>query len=121
LNDDWGAIEASLARCDEATPSAALAAAREWLFADGRSLERVDRCRRFAVSVGGSVVTGELARVWIADGLNRESRAVVGVRERARTEVERRVAARALGLADAAVAALVCGPEVVLVAPVRPG
>ncbi len=52
LNDDWGAIEASLARCDEATPSAALAAAREWLFADGRSLERVDRCRRFAV-VGG--------------------------------------------------------------------
>lgn len=94
-----------------------IAAAREWLLAGGLRLEQVDRRRRFAASVGGRVVSGELARVWIASGSNGASRALVGVRDCTRVEIERRAAACGLGLPEGAVAALVYGPELALVAP----
>ena len=67
------------------------------------------------------MVSGELARVWIARRSHGESRALVGVLgDRGRAEIERRAAARALGLPEVAVAALVYGPELTLVAPLTP-
>ncbi|HEX2464211.1 MAG TPA: UvrD-helicase domain-containing protein [Thermoanaerobaculia bacterium] len=119
---DWGAIEASMAgRGEKSPPGSPVAAAREWLLAGDRTLTRVDRRRRFAASVGGRVVAGELARVWIASGPDGDLRAVVGIRDRTHSDLERRAAARGLGLPEDAVAALVYGPELVLVVPIRPG
>jgi hypothetical protein len=119
---DWDAIEASMAgRGEKSPPGSPVAAAREWLLAGDRTLTRVDRRRRFAASVGGRVVAGELARVWIASGPDGDLRAVVGIRDRTHSDLERRAAARGLGLPEDAVAALVYGPELVLVVPIRPG
>ena len=59
----------------------AVSRAREWLLAGNRSLERVERRRRFAAPVGGRIVAGELARsldlhrgARSAEGVDRQSR-----------------------------------------------
>jgi hypothetical protein len=117
---DWSAMEASIAgRGDGAAATPAIVRARRWLLEGGARLESVHRRRRVAVSVGGTVGTGELERVWIATDRDGKRRAVVGMRDREpserRVEIERLAAARAFGLRDAAVAVLVSGPEARLI------
>jgi ATP-dependent exoDNAse (exonuclease V) beta subunit len=111
----WDDIEAILAG-EVTEPPAALDAAlraRVWLLGGGRRLERVERRRRLATAVRGTVVTGEIDRVWIATGSGVERRALVGTESPGGAEIERHLAARAFGLADAAVAALVRATELV--------
>ena len=108
----WDEIEAcSPANARRRSTHDGVARAREWLLAGGRRLERIDRRRRFAVSIGATVVFGELTRVWIASDQNGDRRVLVGTTDGARREIERRVAARVLGLPETAVAALVGGPD----------
>jgi hypothetical protein len=65
------------------------------------------------------VSSGELERVWIATDGEGRRRAVVGMRDcernDRRVELRRLAAARALGLRDDAVAALVWGSEPALI------
>jgi hypothetical protein len=55
-----------------------MAAARQWLLGGRRRLERRERDRRFATSIGGTTVVGELARVWISTDDAGERRVLVG-------------------------------------------
>jgi hypothetical protein len=112
----WDEIERAVVSGGEQAPlDAALAPAREWLFEGGRGLVRLERRRRFAVTMRGRAIAGELDRVWLAAGPQTQARALIGVPDRARADVARHAAARALGLPDVAVAALVREPELELV------
>jgi hypothetical protein len=122
----WDEIEAILAGEVTEAPAALVAAgrAREWLLEGGRRLERVERRRRVAAAWGGTVVSGELERVWLASGSGvegGEQRALVAIESRGHLEITRRAAARALGLPDDAVASLSGAPELRLLLPVASG
>jgi hypothetical protein len=72
------------------------------LLADGRRIAWREQGRRFACSVGGTVVAGELRRVWVATAPGQPDRALVGVegeRRRGAQQAEgiRLAALRALG------------------------
>ncbi|HVR28582.1 MAG TPA: hypothetical protein VMS86_03525, partial [Thermoanaerobaculia bacterium] len=121
----------------EPAPPSEVARARAWLLADGRRIERLERRRRFACSIGGTAVGGELPRVWIASAPGVAPRALVGGELAAaprhaadgsspagvvraplgKADVLRLAAARALGIAASSragetheIAVLLCGP-----------
>jgi hypothetical protein len=117
--EGWREIEAFLSgRQEPKATSMAVLRARDWLSTGGRTLERLERRRRVAASVGGRVVSGELARVWFSTVEGGTPRALVGTLDRARAEIERHAVGAALGLPQTAVAALVYAPTPILVEPV---
>jgi hypothetical protein len=74
----WREVESWIAGGEAADLSAEQAAARAWLYAGGRRVERQERDRRFACSIRGTTVAGQFPRLWISSGPDAPPRALVG-------------------------------------------